>query len=70
MQAEKSFLLNYPTLFGKAVSEIQEEALEKGREQTIMNIRQKMGFSAEQIANMTDFTVQYVQSVIDKFEKK
>jgi hypothetical protein len=74
MQAEKSFLLNYPTLFGKAVSEIQEDALEegleKGREQTIMNIRRRMGFSAEQIERLTGFTVEYIQSVIDKFEKK
>ena len=67
-------MLNYPTLFGKAVSEIQEESLEQrleqGLEKTIMNIRRKMGFSAEQIANITDFTIQYVQSVIYKYEGK
>jgi predicted transposase YdaD len=74
MQAEKSFLINYPTLFGNAVTEIREEGREEGREEeresTIMQLRQKMGLSAEQIATIKDFTVQYVQSVIDKFEKK
>jgi DNA-binding transcriptional regulator YiaG len=70
MQAEKSFLINYPTLFGNAVTEIREEGREEERESTIMQLRQKMGLSAEQIATIKDFTVQYVQSVIDKFEKK
>jgi hypothetical protein len=70
MQAEKSFLINYPTLFGNAVTEIREEGREEGREIMIMKFRRKMGLSAEQIANSTDFSVEYVQSVIDKFEKK
>jgi hypothetical protein len=69
-----------------AVAELQEEAREEGleqglgqgeergrvqeREKIIMNARRTMGFSAEQIAKFAGFHVQYVQSVIDKFEAK
>jgi hypothetical protein len=67
---------------GTAIKEIREEAREQGLEQgleqgevrgqekTIMNIRRNKGYSAELIADITGFHVQYVQSVIDKFEKK
>jgi hypothetical protein len=74
MQADKEFLTNYPIFFEKAVAEIREEGLEQGRmqerEQTIMNLSRGMGLSAQQIADVQHFHLQYVQSVIDKFEKK
>jgi hypothetical protein len=74
MEETKESLLEYPSIYGKAINEIKEEtrqeALQEGQEITIMNIRRKMGFSVEQIANMTDFTIEFVQSVIDKFEQK
>jgi hypothetical protein len=67
---------------GRAFVEMQEEAREQGeakgeargreqeRELTIMTIRRNKGYSADLIADLTNFHVQYVQSVIDKFEKK
>jgi hypothetical protein len=67
---------------GRAVAELQEEAREQGeargeargraqeRELLIMNSRRTMGFSVEDIAKILGFQVLYVQSVIDKFEKK
>ncbi len=82
MKVTKEDLLDYYGIFGKAVAEIQKESKtegrtegrtegqEEGREMTIMRIRQKMGFSAEQIANITDFTVAFVQAIIDKYEQK
>jgi predicted transposase YdaD len=78
MEETKESLLEYPSIYGKAINEIKEdvrretrqEAIQEGQEMTIMNIRRKMGFSVEQIANMTDFTIEFVQSVIDKFEQK
>ncbi len=70
MQADKEFLINYPTLFGDAVAEIRQEGREEEREIIIMNLRQEMGLSAVQIAKTIHLQVQYVQSVIDKFEKK
>jgi predicted transposase YdaD len=70
MEETKESLLEYSVIYGKAINEIKEEALQEGQEITIMNIRRKMGFSVEQIANMTDFTIEFVQSVIDKFEQK
>ena len=73
MEETKESLLEYSSIYGKAINEIKEEtrqiALQEEREKTIINIRRKMGFSAEQIANMTDFTIEFVQSVIAKFEK-
>ena len=69
MEETKESLLEYSSIYGKAINEIKEEALQEGQEITIMAIRRKMGFSAEQIANMTDFTIEFVQSVITKFEK-
>ena len=70
MQADKEFLTNYPVFFGEAVAEIQADAREKERETIIMNAHDTMGFSAEQIAKFAGFDVHYVESVIDKFEKK
>jgi hypothetical protein len=74
MEETKESLLEYPSIYGKAINEIKEdvrqETLKEEREKTIMNIRRTMGFSVEQIANMTDFTIEFVQSVIDKFEQK
>jgi predicted transposase/invertase (TIGR01784 family) len=71
---------------GKAFAELQQEAIEQGiekgieqgiekgaekeRMRLIMNARRTMGVSAEQIANMMGLNTHYVQSVLDKFEKK
>jgi predicted transposase/invertase (TIGR01784 family) len=82
MEETKESMMAYPSIYGKAINEIRQESeekgiekgmekgIEKGIEITIMNIRRKMGFSAEQIAKMTDLTVTYVQSVIDKHVQK
>jgi predicted transposase/invertase (TIGR01784 family) len=74
MEETKESMMEYPSIYGKAINEIRQESeekgIEKGMEITIMNIRRKMGFSVEQIATMTDLNLDYVQSVIDKFEKK
>lgn len=73
IKEDKEFLVEYSNVLGieKAIDEIREEGIEegieKGREEFIMNIHDKMGFSAEQIANMTDFSVEYIQSVINKY---
>ena len=65
-----------------AIKAIRERSMEKGlekglaefekeREQFIMNWHDKLGYNAEQIAPMMPkLTVKYIQSVIDKFEKK
>ncbi len=65
MEETKESLLAYSSIYGKALDEIRQIE----RETTIMTIRRKMEFSAEQIANMTSFSIEYIQSVIDKFEK-
>ena len=78
MEETKESLLEYSSIYGKAINEIKEEVrqetrqvvIQEEREKIILNIRRKMGFSAEQIANMTDFTIEFVQSVIDKHEQK
>lgn len=80
MKADKDFLETYSVVLGidEAIDEIRHEAAEKGiekgreeeREILIMTIRNTMGFSDEQIANMTNFSVEYIQSVINKFERK
>ncbi|MDZ7878538.1 MAG: hypothetical protein U5L45_12740 [Saprospiraceae bacterium] len=74
MHPDKKIVMLYG---GHAIVEIQEEAREQGeaigearaREQTIMAIRRNKKYSAELIADLTSLHVQYVQSVIDKFEK-
>jgi hypothetical protein len=69
----------------RAVAELQEEAREQGieqgieqgfeqgrvqeREHLIIHFWQSSGFSVEKIADILGFHEQYVQSVIDKFEK-
>jgi hypothetical protein len=70
MEETKESLLEYSVIYGKAINEIKEETRQEDREKTIMSIRRKMGFSSEQIANMTDFAIEFVQSVIHKFEQK
>jgi predicted transposase YdaD len=70
MEEIKESLSAYSVIYGKSINEIKEETIEEEREKTITNIRRKMGFSLEQIANMTDFRIEFVQSVIDKFEQK
>ncbi len=77
MEETKESLLAYSSIYGKALDEIRKEERQEGRQEgrqeerdsLIMDIRRKMGFSAEQIANITSFSVEYIQSVIDKFEK-
>ncbi len=70
MEADKEFLETYSNILGikKAIKEFREEGREEGREELIMNIHNKMGFSAKQIANMTNFSVEYIQGVIEKHE--
>jgi predicted transposase YdaD len=78
MEETKESLMEYPSIYGKAINDIRQESEEKGeiigenkgKEIIIMNIRRKMGFSAEQIASMTDLTTEQVQSVINKHEQK
>ena len=66
-------MMEYPSIYGKAINEIRQEAeergIERGMEIVIMNIHRKMGFSAEQIADLNDYSVEYVQSVINKQEQ-
>jgi hypothetical protein len=65
-------ILETVMLFGgrTALDKMQQEARVQEREKIIMNAHHTMGFSAEQIAKFAGFDAQYVQSVIDKFEKK
>ena len=74
--------LTESSIFSNAVTEIRKEERKQGieqgieqaekreREKTIMNMRREMGLTAKQIAKVKRLHVQYVQSVIDKFEKK
>ena len=65
------------SIFTTAVAEIQEESRTEGRTEglieglttTVMNLRQEMGLSSEQIANITGTTVAFVQSIIEKIEQ-
>ena len=57
----------------KAREEAREEfekEREKEREDSVMNIRNKMGLSAQQIADTLEYDITFVQSVISKLEKK
>ena len=47
-----------------------EQGLEQGQITLILDIYQKTGWSAAQIADITSFTAAYIQSVIDKHEKE
>jgi hypothetical protein len=66
------------TALDKIQKEAHEQGLEQGleqgimleREKTIMNFWRGMGLTARQIADVQHWHEQYVQSVIDKFEKK
>ncbi|MBL7814673.1 MAG: hypothetical protein JNL70_06675 [Saprospiraceae bacterium] len=53
----------------KGMEKGMEKGIERGREELIMNIYNKMGFNALQISNMTDLSVSYIQSIIDKHTK-
>ena len=46
-----------------------QEGRQEGQEITILKMHHKTGWSAQQIAECTDYSVEYVQSVIDKHEK-
>jgi hypothetical protein len=78
MGKKKNALILPQVFFGSEVIKFKEEAYAKGRfdgilrgvDQTIMTIRRHKGYSADLIADLTGFNVQYVQSVIDEFEKK
>jgi hypothetical protein len=64
--------------FGSEVTKFKEEAHQKGRlagfwegaEFTITAIHEKGGYSAEKIAEITGFLLEFVQSTIEKCEKK
>ena len=74
MQADRTFLKTHDAFFGKALKEEHDEALEQGIEQgiekIILDIHNKMGFNAEQIASMTTYKVEYIQAVLDKFHNR
>jgi DNA-binding transcriptional regulator YiaG len=78
MEETKESMMEYPSIYGKAINEIRQESeekgiekgIEKGMEIIIMNVRRKMGLSPAQIADLHDLSVEYVQSVIDKYENK
>lgn len=82
MEYSRDFLEIYASREIKAIREeereaareaVREAALEerkKEREKNIMNLYDKMGLTAKQIADVHDFTIKYVQSVIDKFEEE
>jgi DNA-directed RNA polymerase specialized sigma subunit len=60
-------------LLQEALDKMKKEVLEQGimqeREKTIMYFYYDVALSAQQIADTLAYHVQYVQSVIDKFEK-
>lgn len=69
------------TFASREVKAIRKEEREKGREEerekareerekAIMNIRKQLGFNAKQIATLLPFPIKYIQSVIEKYEKK
>jgi hypothetical protein len=70
MEFSKEFLQLYAQ---PAIQEVQDEALEKGIEKgiekMIMDIHNKMGFNAQQIANITSHEAEYIQTVLDKYYK-
>jgi hypothetical protein len=78
MGKKKNALILPEVFFGSEVIKFKEEAYEKGRfdgflrgvDQTVMTIHRHKGYSADLIADLTGFNVQYVQSVIAEFEKK
>lgn len=67
MVAKESFLQKFEK---KIHQEGRQEGRQEGQEKMIMDIYQKTGWSAKQISGITSFTEGYIQSVIDKFEKK
>ena len=77
MEAERAFLKKYEVFFGKALNEERQEGLEKGleklraeQEKVVINLHKSMGISVQQIANIMEYDLQFVQSVLDKFEKQ
>ena len=77
---DKEFLLKYSNILGisNAIKEIRLEGFAigvkvgriQGNIQLIMNIHDKLGLSAEQIADMTRFPAEYIQSLIDEYGRK
>ena len=61
------------TIFGNSFTEIlvteRTEGLTEGLTTTVINLRQEMGLSSEQIANITGTTVAFVQAIIEKIEQ-
>jgi hypothetical protein len=78
MGKKKNALILPQVFFGSEVVKFKEEAYAKGRfdgfvlgsELVIKTIHERAGYSAEQIASITGFLLDYVQSTIDKCEKK
>ncbi len=54
----------------KLKNEGRQEALQEERERTVLSIYRKKGWSAIEIADfLEDYSIEFVQSIIDKFEK-
>lgn len=78
MEYSRDFLEIYASQEIKAIRKEEREAAhkealeerQKEREKNIMNLYDKMGLTAKQIAEVYDFTIKYVQSVINKFEEE
>ena len=66
------------SIFTTAVAEIRAEGFTKGFTEgftevltpSVINLRQQMALSDEQIADITGTTVEFVRSIIDKYEQK
>ncbi len=68
------------TFFGSELKAFEQKKHEEGREEgreesqkereiAVMNIRKQLGFNAKQIATLLPYPIEYIQSVINKFEK-
>ena len=53
----------------KLKKEGRQEGRQEGQEIPILKMYHKTGWSAQQIAECTDYSVEYIQSIIDKHEK-
>jgi hypothetical protein len=78
MGTKKAGLILPDVFFGSEVIKFKEEAYFKGRldgfwlgaELTITVIHEKGGYSAEKIAEITGFSLEFVQSTLAKCKRK
>ena len=56
--------------FIEGLAEAKAEGLTKVLTPSVVNLRQQMALSDEQIANITGTTVEFVSSIIDKYDQK